>query len=253
MSRQARKKSSTGIYHIMVRGINNENIFLEDEDKEKYIDLLRKMKEVTAINIYGYCIMDSHLHLLVKEGEEYIGDTMKRIGVSYVYWYNKKYKRKGHLFQDRYKSQVVENDIYLISLLRYIHQNPIKAKIVDKIEDYRWSSYNVYISKDKDNIVNKKKIITYFEGKSEKESIKEFKKFMIDKGTKFDYEEEKVIKITDEQLKSKIEEILQGNSLKDQSLDNRNKILREIKKNEDASIRQIARVTEISRNIIAKA
>ncbi|WP_198543854.1 transposase [Petroclostridium xylanilyticum] len=90
--------------------------------------------------------MNNHIHLLLKEGKEAISQAMKRIGASYVYWYNMKYERYGHLFQDRYKSEKVEDDKYLLTVLRYIHQNPIKAGIVEEAIKYKWSSYIEYIS-----------------------------------------------------------------------------------------------------------
>lgn len=90
--------------------------------------------------------MSNHIHLLIKEGTETISQIMKRIGVSYVYWYNAKYERYGPLFQGRYKSEKVENDKYLLVVLRYIHQNLIKVGIVEEVEQCRWSSYCEYIS-----------------------------------------------------------------------------------------------------------
>jgi putative transposase len=93
--------------------------------------------------------MDNHIHLLIKEGQEPIGYTMKRIGVSYVVWYNRKYDRIGHLFQDRFKSEVVETDEYLLTVLRYNHQNPLKAGKVKSVVNYKWSSYTEYIGQSK--------------------------------------------------------------------------------------------------------
>lgn len=138
MPRAARRKSSTNIYHIMIRGINQQNIFADEEDYEKFIDTLEKYNKKIEFEIYAYCLLDNHVHLLMKEGNEPLSNTMKRIGASYVYWYNWQYNRKGHLFQDRYKSEVVENDAYFLTVLRYIHQNPVKAGLTNKIESYKW-------------------------------------------------------------------------------------------------------------------
>ncbi|MGV8145341.1 MAG: transposase [Alkaliphilus sp.] len=91
------------------------------------------------------------MHLLIKENEE-IGKRIKRIKVGYVWWHNIKYTRTGHLFQNRYKSEVVENEAYLLTVLRYIHQNPVKAKIVQILSKYYWSSYNMYIDYYSGNI-----------------------------------------------------------------------------------------------------
>lgn len=147
MPRAARKRSSTGIYHVMLRGINHQTIFEDDEDCQKYLETLKAYREKSSYTVYAWCLMENHLHLLLKEETEDLGTTFKRIGASYVYWYNWKYGRRGHLFQDRFKSEPVESNRYFLTVLRYIHQNPLKAGIVKDIADYRWSSYREYIGK----------------------------------------------------------------------------------------------------------
>ena len=92
--------------------------------------------------------MNNHARLLLQEREEDIANIMKRINISYVFYFNKKYKKTGHLFQDRYRSEKIEDDSYLLMATRYIHKNPIKAGIVKKAEKYKWSSYKGYIEKD---------------------------------------------------------------------------------------------------------
>ena len=136
MPRTARKKSKTGIYHIMLRGINRQRIFEDDEDYRRFLNSLKEFKDKCGYEIYGFCLMSNHIHLLIKEGNEDLGIVFRRIGASYVYWYNWKYNRCGHLFQDRYKSETVENDVNLLSVLRYIHQNPVKAGIEKDLKNY---------------------------------------------------------------------------------------------------------------------
>jgi REP element-mobilizing transposase RayT len=104
-----------------------------------------KAKELGNFKLYGYCLMDNHVHLLVEDRED-IGTSIKRITVSYVQWHNNKYSRTGHLFQNRYLSEVVETDSYLICALRYIHQNPVKGQLCNNIADYDWSSFKQYIA-----------------------------------------------------------------------------------------------------------
>lgn len=145
MPRKERKKSSTGIYHVMLRGINGQIIFEDREDFLKLLETIKGYREESGYSIYGYCLMTNHIHLLIKEGKEDLGTVFRRIGAKYVYWYNWKYSRRGHLFQDRYKSEVVEDDAYLVTVLRYIHQNPLKAGIERSIRKYPWSSYREYI------------------------------------------------------------------------------------------------------------
>lgn len=147
MPRKARIKSQTGIYHVILRGINRQIIFEDCEDYQKYLDLLKDYQEISGYKIYAYCLMNNHLHLLIMEGEEDLGNIFKRMGSSYVYWYNWKYNRSGHLFQDRFKSEPVEDDAYFLTILRYIHQNPLKAGAVVELGDYPWSSYHEYQGK----------------------------------------------------------------------------------------------------------
>lgn len=142
MPRAARKKSESGIYHVMLRGINHQVIFQGDEDCEKYLQCLEDCKALSGFTLHAYCLMGNHLHLLLQEGKESLEQIFKRIGVRYVYWYNRKYKRTGHLFQDRFKSEPVNDDAYFLAVLRYIYQNPVKAGLCKQPADYPWSSCN---------------------------------------------------------------------------------------------------------------
>lgn len=140
MPRNARKQSESGIFHIMLRGIDRQIIFQDDEDCEKYLQCLADCKKVSEFTLYAYCLMGNHVHLLLQEGKEPLALILKRLGVRYVYWYNWKYSRTGHLFQDRFKSEPIENDAYFLAALRYIYQNPLKAGLCNKLEEYPWSS-----------------------------------------------------------------------------------------------------------------
>jgi REP element-mobilizing transposase RayT len=111
----------------------------------KFLDTLAEAKKASGFKLLGYCLMGNHVHLLLAEGDEGIASIFKRIGVRYVTWYNRKYGRCGPLFQGRFKSEAVENDEYLLSALRYIHRNPVKAGLCGTAGDYRWSSYGDYV------------------------------------------------------------------------------------------------------------
>jgi len=158
MARSPRIKSSTGIYHVMIRGINQQQLFEDDEDNEYFLGVLGICKELSEYELYAYCLMSNHAHLLLKTGKEDLDLVFKRIGIRYAYWHNTKYKRVGHLFQDRFRSEPIEDDRYLLAVLRYIHRNPIKAKICAAPGDYKWSSYCEYTGSpnitDTDFIVN---------------------------------------------------------------------------------------------------
>ena len=140
MARQERKTSSTGIYHILMRGINRQRIFEQAEDYIQFLDYLEKVRKVSEYTLYAYCLMGNHVHLLLKEGTEPLPIVFRRMGSRYVPWFNKKYGRAGHLFQDRFRSEPVETDEYFLSVLVYIYQNPVKAGICSKASDYEWGS-----------------------------------------------------------------------------------------------------------------
>ena len=150
MTRKSRKTSDTGIYHVMLRGINRQEIFREPNDYKTFIKLLSSVQEkleddlvtrMTTCHIYAYCLMPNHVHLLLCEKEWKLGVVMKSVAASYVFYYNKKYGRIGHLFQDRFKSEPCDNPEYFFTLFRYIHQNPVKAGLVKKAQDYEYSSW----------------------------------------------------------------------------------------------------------------
>jgi REP element-mobilizing transposase RayT len=98
--------------------------------------------------LYAYCLMSNHIHLLIREREDKIGMAIKRIASSYVYYFNHKYSRDGHLFRERFKSEPVNDMAYFVTLLRYIHQNPLKAGMVENVKDYEFSSWKEYCDKD---------------------------------------------------------------------------------------------------------
>lgn len=148
MPRQARKKSESGIYHIMLRGINRQQIFEDTEDYYKFLAILKEYKAISRYDIYAYCLMGNHIHLLLREGAESLEQVFKRICGKFVYWYNAKYQRSGHLFQDRFKSEPVDTQEYLLTVIRYIHQNPVKAKLCRHVSQYAYSSYTAYLGGD---------------------------------------------------------------------------------------------------------
>ena len=148
MPRAARKKSDSGIYHVMLRGINRQRIFNDDEDYEKFLLTLKKYRDICGYSLLCYCLMPNHVHLLLQEGAEALSVAFRRIGAAYVYWYNAKYNRCGHLFQDRFKSEIVDTDEYLLTVIRYIHWNPVKAGLCGTLEDYPYSSYKSYFDQD---------------------------------------------------------------------------------------------------------
>jgi len=253
MPRKAREKSESGIYHIMMRGINRQSIFEDEEDYEKFIETLGRYKDQCGYKIFAYCLMGNHVHLLMEVGQEPLEQIMRRICGSYVYWYNWKYQRIGNLFQDRFKSEVVENDAYFLVVQRYIHQNPIKAGLVNRIEHYKWSSFNAYVNRTQ--IVDREPLLGMF-NENQKEAIHSFILYnneVIDSQC-LDVEER--IPITDGEAREIIKEvckICQAGELQNMESSTRNKYLKELKEQHNLSIRQIERITGINRGVILKA
>lgn len=140
MPRRARKLAESGIYHVMLRGVNRDAIFLEEEDGARFLHALARTKELSGCQVLAYCLMPNHVHLVLRTVEEPISTVMKRLGVRYAGWFNRKYGRVGHVFQDRFRSEPVEDDAYLVSLIRYVWENPVEAGLARRAEEYRWSS-----------------------------------------------------------------------------------------------------------------
>lgn len=148
MPRGKRTKSETGIYHVMNRGANRQEIFHDKEDFQRFLDTIVRYKKSSEMKVYSWCLMNNHFHLLLKEGKENLSDTMKRIGLSFVQYYHAKYGTTGPLCQDRFKSENVESEKYLLTVVRYIHQNPVKAGMIHCADDWKWSSCLGYYGKD---------------------------------------------------------------------------------------------------------
>ena len=144
MPRKSREQSRTNIYHVMIRGINRQTIFEDNEDMYVFMTELKRCKEVSDFKLYAFCLMPNHVHFLMETNQEPMEIIFKRLGSKYAGWYNRKYERVGHLFQDRFRSEKVETEAYFRTALRYIIQNPMKAHLEEKPGTYKWSSYLAY-------------------------------------------------------------------------------------------------------------
>lgn len=251
MPRHARKISNTGVYHIMLRGINRQTIFEDEEDKERLLETIQKYKEVSQYQIYAYCIMSNHIHLLIKETEDSISDSIKRISSSYVFWYNNKYKRCGHLFQERFNSEAVENDEYFLTVVRYIHQNPVKAGLVKKMSDYKWSSYNEYL--DRAIIVDSGFVLNMLSS-NRKKALELFRNLNSKTNDDTCLEIVEKIKVSDTELKECFLKFGLMNPIEIRQLEKnkRDEIIKEMKSFNGVTIRQLSRVTGVSKSVIAR-
>ena len=248
MPRIARKKSKTGIYHVMVRGINRQDIFQDEEDKGVYLDRLIRYKKECGFEIYAYCLMNNHVHLVIKEGKDPMPVVMKKIGASYVYWYNLKYDRIGHLFQDRYKSETIENDEYLLVVIRYVHQNPVKVGL--NMSD--WTSYNDYLRNG--GATDVQSIMDILSSDREKAKIL-FVEYINAKNEDKCLEIEERRRLTDGEAKLMIKNA--GKISNCQELQKIERLQRDIiikhLKDKGISIRQLERLTGLNRGVILKA
>ena len=156
MPRQGRIQSGTGVYHVMMRGINRQRIFEDSEDHYTFLQCLRSAQEqytplgdrlLNSCHYYAYALMSNHFHILLHAKDDTVGNIVKRIASSYVYYFNRKYGRDGHLFKERFRSEPCEDWTYFVTLLRYIHQNPVKAGMVSRVSDYEFTSWHEYLGR----------------------------------------------------------------------------------------------------------
>ena len=165
-------------YHVINRGNNQEEIFKNDRDREKFLQYLEKASERFSIVFHTYCLMSNHFHLLVETPEPNLSVAMQWINVSYAIYFNRKQGRQGHLFQGRFRAILVDADEYLKHLSRYIHLNPVRAKMVSAPEEYKWSSYSAFIGKIKaPQFLEINWLLSNF-GKSKKQAKKNYKDFV---------------------------------------------------------------------------
>jgi len=149
MARPLRVEYEHAFYHVISRGHRRENIFRNDGDRKKFLNKLSLAAERLQLKIHAYVLMSNHYHLLIETPKANISQAMHDINAGYSNWYRSKYRLIGSIFQGRYKAIVVEKDEYLLVLSAYIHLNPVKTGIVNKPEEYIWSSYGSYIGKNK--------------------------------------------------------------------------------------------------------
>jgi putative transposase len=150
MPRQARLDMPGALHHIMVRGINKEAVFSEKGDKEQLLQRLGINLIDGKGTVYAWVIMNNHLHLLIKSGKRGISDIMRKLLTWYAQYYNRRHRRRGHLFENRYKSILCDEETYLLALIRYIHLNPVRAGIVGtmkELDEYPWSGHSAIMGK----------------------------------------------------------------------------------------------------------
>ena len=180
MPRQARLDIPGALHHIMVRGINKANIFDDDEDKSRFLERLGQNVIEGKCSVYAWVLMDNHVHILFKSGKYGISAVMRKLLTWYAQYYNRRYKRSGHLFENRYKSILCDEDNYLLALVRYIHLNPLRANIVKTIEEldrYPFCGHRSIIGKAKHSWTDADYVLLQF-GSTRRKGLAGYRKYM---------------------------------------------------------------------------
>lgn len=253
MSKIPRIYSKSKIYHTMIKGIDCQDIFYDDQDRNVFLKyMMETMKEFNN-QIYSYSLMDNHVHLVIKSEKEFLSKTMQSLMIKYVRYFNSKYKRKGTLVQGRFKSKCIENQRYFLEVCRYVHRNSESAGIA-KTQDYQWSSYQEYFGKER--IIDKSVLLHYFNN-----DLKMFSEYTL-KEENCSYvnefaEYEMIEKLTDAQLTMIIMKIFGINDIAE--ITNSFKNTKNIKENieklrliKGTNITQIARVVRVNRYLLEK-
>ena len=252
MPRKNREYSSTYVYHIIFRGNDKQDMFYDDQDRCVFLDRIKEAKKIFNFDIFSYCLMDNHVHMVIRVKDKFLSKSMQSLGVRYSIYFNRKYNRRGHLFENRYLSKKIESLNYFLNLCKYIHRNPENADM-EKTENYKWSSYSEYINK-KDRIIKSDVLLHYYY-----DDVEEFKNFTLQNNkmsTLTDYAEYELIsKLTEDDLINIIKEKFNLENASDVSLLEKNKIeeiIYELKNVKCVSLNQIARVTKVTRYHIKK-
>jgi len=189
MARGPRIEIEGGLYHIITRGNNRQLIFGSDEDYLKMLSLLERQKTKLPFYLYAYCLMPNHLHLLVERQDQSISRVMQRVLTGYSQYHNRKYRKVGHLLQGRYKAILCQTDQYLGELVRYIHLNPVRAKMVRRAQDYGYSSHRAYLGlEDRSGLVDVEPVLRLFGAR--KQLAKEMYRKFVRAGLKLGHQDE---------------------------------------------------------------
>ena len=182
MPRQSRLDTAGALHHVMVRGINKSAIFGDDQDRQKFLErLIMNLKDSNCC-VYAWALMNNHVHLLFKSGGRGLSDVMRKQLTWYAMYFNRKYRRTGHLFENRYKSILCEEDRYLLALVRYIHLNPVRVGLVKTIEDldwYPWTGHSVIMGNCQQEQMDSRYLLSLF-GNKLREAQAAYREFVIE-------------------------------------------------------------------------
>jgi REP element-mobilizing transposase RayT len=191
MPRQARLDSPGTLHHVIIRGIEKKKIVSCDQDRQDFVARMGTIALETETSVYAWALMTNHAHILLRSGPSGLSRYMRRLLSGYAISYNRRHRRHGHLFQNRYKSIVCEEDSYFKELVRYIHLNPLRAKLVDnltKLDRYRYCGHSVLMGRVKNDWQDRDYVLEWF-GSKEGEAKRAYRRFVkmgIDQGHRSD-------------------------------------------------------------------
>jgi len=259
VARKPRIHYEGALYHVMVRGNNRSYIFRNEDNKKTYKKIVSKYKKRYRFKLYAYCIMDNHAHLLIEVADIPLSKIMQGIQQVFTQYYNRRNNTTGHVFEQRYKCLLCDKDAYLLSLIRYIHQNPIRSKLTESLK-YLWSSHREYIGIPELADVNFplslfdthkkkaiKKYLAFMDGMETKEVKSMIKEETIEVAKnigRLKIEKEALIKIIEEVTKIDIEKI-KGNSKSKRISDIRKLYINMLKKYTDITNKEIANLLKV--------
>ena len=165
MPRGPRLDAPGTLHHVMVRGIDKQTIFIDDRDRNNFVSRLASLVKATESPVYAWALMPNHVHILLKSGPNGLPTLMRRLLTGYAVSYNKRHHRHGHLFENRYKSIVCEEDVYFKELVRYIHLNPLRAGLVEflsKLDRYKWCGHSFILGQRKNDWQDTEYVLNWF-------------------------------------------------------------------------------------------
>ncbi len=182
MARQRRINIPGAIYHVIARGLNGMNIFRDNSDRKTFINKLAEVVNESKSRCYAWTLMSNHIHLLIRSSEQPLSEVMRRVLSYYAIHFNKKHKRKGYLFQNRFKSILCQENSYFLALIRYIHLNPVRAGLVESMKDlnnYKYCGHATIIGKYKNEFQEISEVLSWF-GSKRRYAIDKYQDFMLD-------------------------------------------------------------------------
>jgi REP element-mobilizing transposase RayT len=204
MARRPRVHFPTALYHVIARGNQRQAIFSDEKDFRTYLSYLSEYKNKYSFHLYAYALMRNHLHLLMEAEESPLSKIMQVLQFRYTRYFNKRYRKVGHLFQGRYKAILCDKDVYLLELVRYIHLNPVRAGMVRRPEKYPWTGHLSYGGKGKVDLLDKDLVLSQF-GKSRHLACRRYWQFVLD-GLSMGHQK-KYYEVKDQELARRIEDM----------------------------------------------